>query len=69
MSLIDDTEIPYRAKSMLRLHFNLNEKYIIHKRKVYNSMDFLGDAGGVFGSMILIGKALHYLIVSNEKPQ
>ena len=32
-------------------------------------MDFLGDAGGVFGSMMLIGQALHYLIVSNEQPQ
>ena len=32
-------------------------------------MDFLGDAGGVFGSMMLIGKALHFLIVSNEEPQ
>ena len=32
-------------------------------------MDFLGDAGGVFGSMMLIGQALHYLFVNNEEPQ
>ena len=32
-------------------------------------MDFLGDAGGVFGSMMIIGQALHYLIVRNEQPQ
>ena len=32
-------------------------------------MDFLGDAGGVFGSMVLIGQALHYFFVNNEEPQ
>ena len=32
-------------------------------------MDFLGDAGGVFGSMMLIGKAIHYFFVNNEEPQ
>ena len=53
---------------MLRLRFQLGEKFIIHKRQVYNSMDFLGDAGGVFGSMMIIGQVLHYLTVSNEQP-
>ena len=32
-------------------------------------MDFLGDAGGVFGSMMIIGQALHLLILNNEEPQ
>ena len=32
-------------------------------------MDFLGDAGGVYGSMMIIGYALHYLFVNNEEPQ
>ena len=34
---------------------NQGEKYIIHKRQVYNLMDFLGDAGGVYGSMMIVG--------------
>ena len=42
---------------------------MIQKRRVYNTMDLLGDAGGVFGSMILIGSALHFLFVNNEEPQ
>ena len=32
-------------------------------------MDFLGDAGGVFGSMMLIGQALHFFFVNDEEPQ
>ena len=30
-------------------------------------MMFLGDAGGVYGSMILIGSVLHMLISANEQ--
>jgi len=58
----------FDSDELKTFHFNLGEKLIIHKRQVYNSLDFLGDAGGVFGSMMLIGKVLHYLIVSNEEP-
>ena len=32
-------------------------------------MDFLEDAGGIFGAMMLIGMGLHYLISTNEAPQ
>ena len=31
-------------------------------------MMFLGDVGGVYGSMMLIGSVLHLLISANEKP-
>ena len=52
---MEDFDSPYESNEMLKLQFYLGEKQIIHERKVYNSMDFLGDAGGVFGSMMVIG--------------
>ena len=32
-------------------------------------MDLLGDAGGVFSAMMILGMVLNKLIVYNEEPQ
>ena len=69
LQAIEESSIHFEQDKFLKISFHLGDKYIIHKRKVYSSMDFLGDAGGVYGSMMLIGYALQYLFVSNEEPQ
>ena len=67
---IEETEWPYGYDNvMLWFKFQLGEKFIKHNRRVYDSMNFLEDAGGVVQSMMFIGIALHYLMVSNEEPQ
>ena len=54
---------------MLAMRFFLSDKNVIHSRQVYDSMDLLEDAGGQFGSMMLIGIVFHYIISNNEVPQ
>ena len=66
--MIEGKDIDHDRLMMLKLTINLGEKYFIHKRQVYNFMDFLGDAGGILGSMTIIGSTLHYLFVRNEVP-
>ena len=44
-----------RFQNLFRVTFYLGEQHVIHQRKVYDSMQFLGDTGGIFGSMMLIG--------------
>ena len=43
------------------------EKKIIHKRRVYDFMAFLGDAGGIYGSMMIIGAILNFCLTDNEQ--
>ena len=67
MQEIEETEFPYGSRNiMLHLKFQLGEKYMIHTRRVYDSMNFLEDAGGVVQSMMFIGMVLNFLIVNNE---
>ena len=53
--MIEGKDYDYERLIMLKLTINLGEKYFIHKRQVYNIMDFLGETGGIFGSMLVIG--------------
>ena len=40
----------------------LGDKKFIHQRKVYDFMDFFGDAGGIYESMMLLGTVIHFCI-------
>ena len=40
----------------------LGDKKFYHQRKVYDFMAFLGDAGGTYESMMLIGTFLHFCL-------
>ena len=51
---------------LLGLSFTLGEKNIIHDRRVYDSLQFLGDAGGIAGSMTILGMVIHFIITGNE---
>ena len=50
----------------LKIQIFIGEKVFMHNRKVYDSMQFLGDAGGIQGSMILIGQVLHFILSGNS---
>jgi hypothetical protein len=45
----------------------LGTKKVVQIRRVYDTMDFLGDTGGIFGSMVLLGSALHFMLSQNEQ--
>ena len=51
----------------LRLSFKLSSKKIIHKRQTYSYLDFLGDAGGMYESVFIIGGFLNLLISANSQ--
>ena len=53
--MIEGKDVDYERAIMLKLTVNLGEKYFIHKRQVFNCMDFFGEAGGIFGSMMILG--------------
>ena len=44
----------------------LGPKRVVQIRRVYDTMDLLGDLGGIFGSMVLLGSAAHFFISKNE---
>ena len=44
----------------------MSDKKLIHQRIVYDSLTFLGDAGGVYGSMMAIGYFLYYTFVGSN---
>ena len=46
----------------------LGDKNFIHKRRIYDTMNFLGDAGGIYGSMMFIGAVLHFFLSFSEEP-
>jgi len=48
-------------KTFYSAKFNRSERLVVQNRRVYDSLQFLGDLGGVFGSMYLIGAVLHFL--------
>ena len=50
------------------MEFSLGEQHWIHNRKVYDQMVLLGDLGGLFGSLMIIGAGVHWLLVSNTLP-
>ena len=51
---------------LLRVVVVLGSKKIIQFRQVYDFMGFLGDAGGIYGSMMIIGSVLHFCLSFNE---
>ena len=53
-------------KLMMKIMIILGDKKFIHERKVYDFMAFLGDAGGVYGSMMLIGSVVHFCLSFDE---
>ena len=44
----------------------MSDKKLIHQRTVYDFLTFLGDAGGVYGSMMAIGYFLYYTFVGSN---
>ena len=44
----------------------MGDKKFIHQRQVYDFMALLGDAGGIYGSMMLIGAVLHFCLSFDE---
>ena len=57
------TNIP---QTLLRINVYLGDRVFIHSRNSYDFMMLLGDAGGIYGSMMLIGTVLHLFISANE---
>ena len=53
-------------KKIMQVQIFLGDKHVIQQRQVYDIMAFLGDVGGIYGSMMLIGTAIHSLISSEE---
>ena len=50
----------------MALQFNLEDYKTISRRRVYDSVAFLGDIGGLYSSMWAIGSVLYFLISANE---
>ena len=46
--------------------FYLSTKRVIQNRKVYSLMDFLGDSGGLYESIFLIGTFIHFVFSSDN---
>ena len=55
-----DDEVFFEARIMM------TEQKQIHKRQVMGLMQFLGDAGGYQGSLVIIGAALNFIFSSND---
>ena len=53
-------------RSLMDIMIILGDKKFIHQRQVYDIMAFLGDAGGIYGSMMLIGAVLHFCLSFDE---
>ena len=49
-------------KTLLQFVITVDEVQTVHKRNVYSLLDLLGDLGGLFGSLALLGQGLHWLI-------
>ena len=63
--VLRNNEYDDRRIDMMMLEFYLGEQHVIHQRRVYDIMTFLGDVGGIYGSMMLIGMAIHWLIAGD----
>ena len=44
----------------------MSDDLLIASRRVYSFMEYLGDAGGTYASVYLIGQALHYILCGNQ---
>ena len=42
--------------------FFISDKNMMHHRKVYGSLEFLGDIGGITEAMFTIGYLIHFFI-------
>ena len=51
------------------VQLQLSDKLQISKRRVYSTLTFLGDVGGLFGSACAIGAAIHFLFLSDGEDQ
>lgn len=49
----------------LNIRIYLGDRVYIHKRNVYDFLEFLGDSGGMYESMMIFGTAVHLLISAN----
>lgn len=49
------------GKEMLRMSIWAPEVTVIHSREIYNALDFLGDVGGLFDGLRLIGAGVFTL--------
>lgn len=63
----EDKVVETRKLTLMTINFSLGPKKVVFNRRVYDSLDFLGDAGGIFGSMVLLGQAFHFFISQNEQ--
>ena len=43
---------------VMSLEFEMNTDYISHVRHVYSFLDFLGDVGGLFDMLKIVGEVL-----------
>ena len=50
---------------LLNIRMNLSSKQVIQHRQTYGILDFLGDSGGLYESVFLIGAFLHFLVSSD----
>ena len=53
-------------RSLTEIMVIMGDKKFIHQRQVYDFMALLGDAGGIYGSMMLIGAVLHFCLSFDE---
>ena len=55
-------------ESYQKVRIFLGTKQIIHNRRVYDSQEFLEDAGGIYGALIWIGTVIHFLVSGKALP-
>lgn len=55
-----------QSGEIMRATFSFDSKLVIHQRKSYGFLEFLGDAGGIYESVYIIGSVLHVLLSSNS---
>ena len=49
--------------------FALSDIQVHHKRNVYSMLDFLGDLGGIFGTVYFAGGLLHFFVAGKDMEQ
>ena len=54
-TILSPTNLNNLGKIMIRLQFSIVNKKMMHFRKVYSMLDLLGDFGGLFGSIFILG--------------
>ena len=61
-----DSNTGWQPKKLVRIRIFLGDKKFIHKRKVYDLLNFSGDAGGIYSAMMFVGAVLHYCLSYKE---